>query len=172
MLRLSTSFKLQCRRCILFVYKIWGEVLAGLQKAWDHRATVVLRQGRQFSTKNKASKQLIASLPGPGLMAKKCAPLQNPKMERPQNWAPSHGFLMVIFSFWDLPCKSASSTSKFCLHQKPIFPAPHLANSIDSRKMKQLTAEGPWKPLKACILSATPLMLEDWMRKRRNQKSS
>lgn len=29
--------------------------LAGLQEAWDHCATVVLRQGRQFSTKNKAS---------------------------------------------------------------------------------------------------------------------
>lgn len=29
--------------------------LAGLQEAWDHSATVVLRQGRQFSTKNKAS---------------------------------------------------------------------------------------------------------------------
>ena len=64
---------------------------------------------------------------------------------KPKNGAPSHGFLMV-FSFWDLPCKSASSTSKFCLHQKPIFPAPHLANSIDSCKMNQLTAEGPKAP--------------------------
>ena len=99
--------------------------LAGLQEAWDHSATVVLRQGRQFSTKNKASMcswfSSLSSLPGPGL-AKKCGCF--------------HGFFR----------KSADlRTSKFRLHQKPIFPAPHLANSIESCKINQLTAEG-WRP--------------------------
>lgn len=57
-------------------------------------------------------------------------------------------------------------TSKFRLHQKPIFPAPHLA------LQNQPTHRWRLKASDACILSATPLMLEDWMRKRRNQKSS
>jgi len=45
------------RFCLLFgIQKYEAKVrLAGLQEAWDHSATVVLRQGRQFSTKNKAS---------------------------------------------------------------------------------------------------------------------
>ena len=43
---------------------------------------------------------------------------------------------------------------------------------LDRKLQNQPTHRWRLKASDACILSATPLMLEDWMRKRRNQKSS